>query len=88
MPLRSDPVVWFTRNDKTTFNNPDMAVHIEFLKKFKCFNPLESSVGILGFFFVTKCFIGCFLFLDYRAVSRRLRTRTLPKRLSWLGFDE
>ncbi|WJZ91413.1 hypothetical protein VitviT2T_010488 [Vitis vinifera] len=46
-----------------------MAVHIEFLKKFKCFNPLESSVGILGFFFVTKCFIGCFLFLDYRALS-------------------
>lgn len=61
---------------------------MEFLKKFKRFNPLESSLGVLGFFLVAICFIGCFFFLDYRSVSRGLRTRALPGRLSWLGFVE
>lgn len=61
---------------------------MEFLKKFKRFNPLESSLGVLGFFLVAICFIGCFFFLDYRSVSQGLRTRALPGRLSWLGFVE
>ncbi|KAJ9687046.1 hypothetical protein PVL29_015770 [Vitis rotundifolia] len=42
--------------------------HMEFLKKFKHFNPLESSLGILGIFLVAICFIGCFFFLDYGVV--------------------
>lgn len=61
---------------------------MEFLKKFKRFNPLESSLGVLGFFLVVLCFIGCFFFLDYRAVSRGLRTRALPGKLAWLALDE
>lgn len=61
--------------------------HME-LKRLKRFNPLESSLGVLGFFVVALCVIGSFFFLDYRAVSRGLRTRVLPGKLSWLRFDE
>ena len=60
---------------------------MEFLKKFKRFNRFESSLGVLGFFLVALCFIGCFFFLDYRAVSRGLRTRALPGSLAWLGSE-
>jgi hypothetical protein len=42
--------------------------HLEFFKKFKRFNPLEPSLGILGFFLVTILLIGCFSYLDYRTV--------------------
>lgn len=45
-------------------------------------------MGVFGSFFVVICFIGCFFFLNYHAVSQRLHTRTLPGRLSWFGFDE
>ncbi|KAJ9687049.1 hypothetical protein PVL29_015773 [Vitis rotundifolia] len=61
--------------------------HMECLKKFKRFNPLKSFVGILGFFLVAICFIGCFFFLDYRAISQRLRIRALLGRLSWAIVD-
>ncbi|KAJ9687048.1 hypothetical protein PVL29_015772 [Vitis rotundifolia] len=60
--------------------------HMEFLKKFKRFNPLESFLGVLGFFLVAICFIGCF-FSWITMLSVR-RTRALLGRLSWLGFDE
>ncbi|CAJ2633154.1 unnamed protein product [Trifolium pratense] len=43
--------------------------HMDFLKKFKRFNPLESSLTILGFFFLSILFfIGCFFYVDYKSI--------------------
>ena len=45
--------------------------HLDFLKKFKRFNPLESSLGVLAFFFVASLFIACFFYLDYKGFRSR-----------------
>jgi hypothetical protein len=41
---------------------------MDFLKKFKRFNPLEPSLTILGFFFLSILFIGCFFYVDYKGI--------------------
>ncbi|KAG8653855.1 hypothetical protein MANES_05G075200v8 [Manihot esculenta] len=56
--------------------------HSDFFKKFKRLNPLEPSIGILGFFLVTLLLIGCFFYLDYRSVTRGLRYHGA----SWRGL--
>lgn len=45
--------------------------HINFLKKFKRFNPLEPSLTIVGFFLLTLLFIGCFFYIDYKGLRSR-----------------
>lgn len=62
--------------------------HLEFFKKFKRFNPLEPSLGILGFLLVTVCFVCCFLFLDYRAFISKGFTFHHPEKISWLGIHD
>ncbi|PNY10151.1 protein YLS7-like [Trifolium pratense] len=42
--------------------------HMDFLKKFKRFNPLEPSLAILGFFFLSILFTGCFFYVDYKGI--------------------
>lgn len=44
--------------------------HMDFLKKFKRFNPLEPSLTIVGFFFAAILFITCFFYIDYNALLR------------------
>ncbi|XP_050141327.1 protein trichome birefringence-like 11 isoform X2 [Malus sylvestris] len=46
--------------------------HLEFFKKLKRSNPLEPSLGILGFFLVALLFVSCFSYLDYRTVYSRI----------------
>ncbi|KAI4301271.1 hypothetical protein L6164_034565 [Bauhinia variegata] len=53
----------------------DTMTHLDLFKKFKRFNPLEPSLGTVGFFLVTVFFIGSFFFLDYTAVVQGLRNR-------------
>ncbi|PON65794.1 Trichome birefringence-like family [Parasponia andersonii] len=54
---------------------------LELFKKFKRFNPLEPSLGLLGFFLVTVIFISSFFYLDYEAVANGLRSGG-----TWLGL--
>ncbi|KAJ6730753.1 PROTEIN TRICHOME BIREFRINGENCE-LIKE 9-RELATED [Salix viminalis] len=56
--------------------------HLDFFKKFKRLNPLEPSLGILGFCLVTTLLICCFFYLDYRSVNRGLRYHGI----SWSGL--
>ncbi|KAI3439441.1 PMR5N domain-containing protein [Psidium guajava] len=52
----------------------EMVTHLGVLNKFKRLkNPLEPSLGIVGFLFVAVLFIGSCFYLDYRAVTQRLR---------------
>lgn len=53
----------------------DTMTHLTFFKKLKHLNPLEPSLGILGFFLVTVLFVSCFFYLDYRSVARGLQSR-------------
>ncbi|KAF7804760.1 protein trichome birefringence-like 10 [Senna tora] len=53
----------------------DTMTHTDMFKKFKRFNPLEPSLGLVGFFLTVVLFVGCFFFLDYGAVVRGLRSR-------------
>lgn len=53
----------------------DTVTHMDLLKKFKRFNPLEPSLGIVGFFLIVVLFVSCFFYLDYGAVARGLRFR-------------
>lgn len=41
---------------------------MNFLKKFKRFNPLEPSLTTFGFFFLSVIFIGCFFYVDYKGI--------------------
>ncbi|KAH7838719.1 hypothetical protein Vadar_030289 [Vaccinium darrowii] len=43
---------------------------LDFLKKFKRSNPTEHSPSIIGFFFVSVCFVLSLFYLDYRAVDK------------------
>ncbi|XP_065861164.1 protein trichome birefringence-like 11 [Euphorbia lathyris] len=61
---------------------PDKMTHLDLLQKFKRFKPLEPSLGILGFSFVTMLFIGCFFYLDFRALTPGMRYQ----RFSWVGL--
>lgn len=47
---------------------------LELSKKWKRFNPLEPSLGLLGFFLVTVIFISSFFYLDYETVVTGLRS--------------
>ncbi|KAK9282069.1 hypothetical protein L1049_004981 [Liquidambar formosana] len=61
--------------------------HFGFCKKFKRFNPLEPSLGILGFFLVAVCFICSLFYLDYRAVTHGFSSGAPSEWISWLGLD-
>lgn len=50
----------------------DTMTHLDFFQKFKRLNPLEPSLGIIGFILVAILFIGCFSYLDYRTLTRRV----------------
>lgn len=69
---------------KTTLsqNSDDTMIHLEFINRFKRLNPLEPSLGILGFFLSVVLFVSCFFYLDYRTVTRPNRSHGLP----WLRF--
>ncbi|RDY13625.1 Protein trichome birefringence-like 10, partial [Mucuna pruriens] len=54
---------------KDSGDNP--VTHLDFLKKFKRFSPLESSLGVLAFFFVASLFVACFFYLDYKGFRSR-----------------
>lgn len=70
-------------NTTTSSATPrDTMTHLDFFKKLKRLNPLEPSLGILGFFFVTVLLICCFFYLDYRSVTRGLRHHGI----SWSGL--
>ena len=56
-------------------DSSDTGTHMDLFKKFKRFNPLEPSLGIVGFFLVVVLFIFCFFYLDYGAAVRGPRTR-------------
>uniref|UniRef100_A0A5B7CCZ4 Uncharacterized protein n=1 Tax=Davidia involucrata TaxID=16924 RepID=A0A5B7CCZ4_DAVIN len=60
---------------------------LDFFKKLKRLNPLEPLPGILGFFFLSVCFIFYFFYLDYRAVTRGFRPRGQPGLITWFGFN-
>ncbi|XP_050238526.1 protein trichome birefringence-like 10 [Mercurialis annua] len=67
----------------TSPQDQETATHFSFLKKFKRLNPLEPSLGILGFFLVTVLFIGYFFYLDYQSVATHgMRYHGF----SWLGM--
>uniref|UniRef100_A0A803NRE9 Trichome birefringence-like N-terminal domain-containing protein n=1 Tax=Cannabis sativa TaxID=3483 RepID=A0A803NRE9_CANSA len=51
-----------------------VTTQLELFKKFKRFNPLEPSLGLLGFVLVTVIFITSFFYLDYGTVARELRS--------------
>ncbi|KAH8515519.1 hypothetical protein H0E87_004115 [Populus deltoides] len=70
-------------NTATSSTTPrDTMTHLDFFKKLKRLNPLEPSLGILGFFLVTVLLICCFFYLDYRSVTRGLRHHGI----SWSGL--
>ncbi|GMH29267.1 hypothetical protein Nepgr_031110 [Nepenthes gracilis] len=59
---------------------------MESLKKFKRLKYCEPSLGFLGFFLVILGFIGCFLYLDYRAVTKAFQSPFQSERFLWLQF--
>ncbi|KAF8394437.1 hypothetical protein HHK36_020645 [Tetracentron sinense] len=67
--------------------DPETMPYLNVLKKLKRLKPLEPSLGILGLFFVTACFICCFFYLDYRVVTRGFRFHGLSERFLFLGLD-
>lgn len=56
--------------------------HLQFFRKFKRLNPLEPSLAILGFFFVTILFICGIFYFDYRSIASGLRNSGT----AWLGL--
>ncbi|KAI8022968.1 Protein trichome birefringence-like 11 [Camellia lanceoleosa] len=70
-------------------SHPDFETmsHFDFLNKFKRLRLFEPSLGFLGFFLLTLCFIYCFFYLDYRAVPKGLRISTQSDRFVWLRFN-
>ncbi|PKI31284.1 hypothetical protein CRG98_048331 [Punica granatum] len=56
----------------------------ELCKRLKRLRLFEPSVGVLGFFIVTLCLIGCFFYLDYTAAARGLKFAGRSERFSWL----
>ncbi|KAF5947925.1 hypothetical protein HYC85_013882 [Camellia sinensis] len=62
--------------------------HLDFFKKLKRLTPLDPTTSILAFFFVSVCFILCFIYLDYRAVTTEFRSRVDPPSLiEWSGIN-
>lgn len=59
--------------------------HMEFFKKFKRWNPLEPSLGIIGFFLVTAILVSSFFYFDYGTVARGFHFHS--SRFSWLGIN-
>uniref|UniRef100_A0A0R0EW49 Uncharacterized protein n=1 Tax=Glycine max TaxID=3847 RepID=A0A0R0EW49_SOYBN len=55
----------------TKDSGDNTATHLNFFEKFKRFNPLESSLGVLAFFFVASLFIASFFYLDYKGFRSR-----------------
>ncbi|KAI8005457.1 Protein trichome birefringence-like 11 [Camellia lanceoleosa] len=70
-------------------SHPDFETmsHFDFLNKFKRLRLFEPSLGVLGFFLLTLCFICCFFYLDYRAVPKGLQISTQSDRFVWLRFN-
>ncbi|XP_015892116.2 protein trichome birefringence-like 10 isoform X1 [Ziziphus jujuba] len=62
-------------------DSSDKMTHLMFLKKFKHLNPLEPSLGTLGFILIIVLFVSCFFYLDSLSVARRIRSQGV----AWLG---
>ncbi|KAJ8748362.1 hypothetical protein K2173_002999 [Erythroxylum novogranatense] len=66
-----------SNTQSTADQQPETMTHLYFFKFSK--RIFESSLAIIGFFLVALLFIGCFFYLDYQAVTDRLRYH-------WLGL--
>ncbi|KAI9080292.1 hypothetical protein K1719_037686 [Acacia pycnantha] len=62
----------------TSENSGDTMTCLDLFKKFKLCNPLEPSLGIVGFFMTVLLLISCFFYLDYGAALTGLRSRRVP----------
>ncbi|KAK4273129.1 hypothetical protein QN277_021587 [Acacia crassicarpa] len=62
----------------TSEDSGDTMTRLDLFKKFKLCNPLEPSLGIVGFFMTVLLLISCFFYLDYGAASTGLRSRRVP----------
>ena len=62
------------KNASPKDSGDNSVTHFDFLKKFKRFSPLDSSLGVLAFFFVASLFIACFFYLDYKGFRSRATT--------------
>ncbi|CAL5193636.1 unnamed protein product [Lathyrus oleraceus] len=58
---------------------------MNFLKKFKRFNPLEPSIATFGFFFLSVLFIGCFFYVDYKGILHSHGTKLFTFQFSTLS---
>uniref|UniRef100_A0A7N0TN04 Trichome birefringence-like N-terminal domain-containing protein n=1 Tax=Kalanchoe fedtschenkoi TaxID=63787 RepID=A0A7N0TN04_KALFE len=58
--------------------------HLDFLTKLKRLNPLEPSLAILAS--ILLAVIACFLFLDYRAVSKAFLPSNQLGKIPWMGM--
>ncbi|WCJ21516.1 TRICHOME BIREFRINGENCE-LIKE 11 [Euphorbia peplus] len=65
------------KHSSSTNEQAPKMTHLDLLQKFKRWNPLEPSLGIIGFSFVTMLFIGCFFYLDFRAFTPRMHYQGL-----------
>ncbi|ESW34406.1 hypothetical protein PHAVU_001G150000 [Phaseolus vulgaris] len=59
------------KNDSPKDSGDNSVTHFDFLKKFKRFSTLDSSLGVLAFFFLASLFIACFFYLDYKGFRSR-----------------
>lgn len=57
---------------------------LDAFKRVKCLRQFDPSLGILGFFIVSACLIGCLFYLDYRDFSTRFRVLGQSQKSSWL----
>ncbi|XP_020238782.1 protein trichome birefringence-like 10 [Cajanus cajan] len=80
--------VWFQPNEMSKAatspkdSGDNTVTHFHFFNKFKRFSPLESSFGVLAFFFVAILFLACFFYLDFNGLRSRATTTILD-----LGFS-
>ncbi|XP_027928639.1 protein trichome birefringence-like 10 [Vigna unguiculata] len=63
-----------SKNVSPKDSGDNSVTHFDFLKKFKRFSPLDSSLGVLVFFFVASLFVACFFYLDYKGFRSRATT--------------
>lgn len=56
-------------------------------KKLKLFKYFEPSLSILGFFLLVVCVLGCFFYLDYRAVAKVFKIPVQYQSVIGVEFD-
>ncbi|XP_059625847.1 protein trichome birefringence-like 11 isoform X3 [Cornus florida] len=74
-------------SEKTSSCDLNSKTHLEVFKNFKRWNRLKPSQGVLGFFSLAVCFLFCFFYLDYRAVTRGFRSGGRPGFITWFGLN-